>query len=455
LGSGGMDNGRSMGSGSLDSGSMKTGGSMGSGSMDSGSMKTGGSMGSGSTKTGGSMGSGSMKTGGSMGSGSMKTGGSMGSGSLDSGSMKTGGSMGSGSMDSGSMKTGGSMGSGSMGSGSMKTGGSMGSGSMKSGGSMGSGSMKSGGSMGSRSTDSGSMKSGGSMGSTIRPMSRAGPDSVDSKSKDSTDGYVQGDPHFKTFGGEMYDYHGECDLVLLHNPEFKNVGMDIHIRTKISDFWSAVETAAVKIGDEVIEIHADPDSHDWLWFNRQANGELEDGTWYHSQVAGFLVRYREVTGRVGLTREVNIYLEGSKEILRLKAFKSFVRIDIAWTGSKNYDNSMGLLGSQAHNGLRLARDGKTFIEDVNAFGQEWQVQPMVDGQLFHSYENAVVGKKCVLPPSMDSEELAMRQQRRLAESGMTLEDAEDACDHLVDPEEKQACVFDVLATQDLSMASAW
>jgi hypothetical protein len=422
MGSGSMKTG-----GSMDSGSMKTGGSMGSGSMDSGSMKSG------------SMDSGSMKTGGSMGSGSMKTGGSMGSGSMDSGSMKTGGSMGSmsrpmsrGGPDSVDSKSkdskDGSMGSGSMDSGSMKTGGSMG---------------------------SGSMKSGGSMGSMSRPMSRGGPDSVDSKSKDSTDGYVQGDPHFKTFGGEMYDYHGECDLVLLHNPEFKNIGMDIHIRTKISDFWSAVETAAVKIGNEVVEIHADPDSHDWLWFNGQANGELEDGTWYHSQVAGFLVRYREVTGRVGLTREVNIYLEGSKEILRLKAFKSFVRIDIAWTGSKNYDNSMGLLGSQAHNGLRLARDRKTFIEDVHAFGQEWQVQPMVDGQLFHSYEDAVVGKKCVLPPSMDSKELEVRQQRRLAESGMTLEDAEDACDHLVDPEEKQACVFDVLATQDLSMASAW
>ena len=162
----------------------------------------------------------------------------------------------------------------------------------------------------------------------------------------------------------------------------------------------------------------------------------------------------EGAGKVGITRQANIYLEGSKEVVMLKAFKSFVRVDIDPDGSKNYDNSLGLLGSHAHNGQRLGRDGKTFIEDFDAFGQEWQVQPMVDGQLFHTYEGAVVGEKCILPPAFDSDKVQL-QQRRLAESGMTHENAEAACDHLLDPEEKQACVFDVLATQDLSMASAW
>jgi hypothetical protein len=38
---------------------------------------------------------------------------------------------------------------------------------------------------------------------------------------------------------------------------------------------------------------------------------------------------------------------------------------------------------------------------------------------------------------------------------MTQADAEKACNHLSDPEEIEACVFDVLATQDLDMASAW
>ena len=254
----------------------------------------------------------------------------------------------------------------------------------------------------------------------------------------------------------MYDYHGECDLVLLHNPQFKNnLGMDIHIRTKIRDFWSSVETAALKIGDEILEIQARPDSKDWLWLNGQVNEVLESGKWYHSLLSGFLVRFKQSMGEVGLIREVRVSLEGTaREVLALKAVNSFVRVSINWKGSKNYENSTGLLGSHAHGGERLGRDGITFIEDINAFGQEWQVQPMVDGQLFHSYVGAVVDQKCVLPPAYTPEMQQLRR-RRLAESEVTEEAAKKACVHLIDPKEISSCVYDVLATQDLKMALDW
>jgi hypothetical protein len=66
------------------------------------------------------------------------------------------------------------------------------------------------------------------------PTNPPAPDTPTPEDEVSDKTFVQGDPHFKTFGGEMYDFHGECDLVLLHNPEFNNnLGMDIHIRTKI------------------------------------------------------------------------------------------------------------------------------------------------------------------------------------------------------------------------------
>jgi hypothetical protein len=45
-------------------------------------------------------------------------------------------------------------------------------------------------------------------------------------------GGAQGDPHFKTWRGQHFDFHGECDLVLLHSSEFgSGLGLDIHIRT--------------------------------------------------------------------------------------------------------------------------------------------------------------------------------------------------------------------------------
>merc|ERR1712232_70784 len=145
------------------------------------------------------------------------------------------------------------------------------------------------------------------------------------------------------------------------------------------------------------------------------------------------------------------------EVLIMKTFKSFVRIDINWKGSDHYYNSVGLLGSHAHEGKRLSRDGK-FIEDVNAFGQEWQVIPEVDGSLFHDYEGAVVGKKCTMPPTYhkgDKVDVSSLRRRRLGASDLDQAAAEKACNHLVDPKEKQACVYDVIATQDLSMASTW
>jgi len=285
----------------------------------------------------------------------------------------------------------------------------------------------------------------------------AAPDQLTAEDKASKKAFTKGDPHFKTFGGEMYDYHGECDLVLIHNPDFQDgLGMDIHIRTKIEAFWSSVESAVIKLGDDTMEIRANPQSKEWLWFDGQEVNDLIDGEWNQHQLAGFLVRYKQTGPN---TREANIYLKGSKEVLVMKTFKSFVRVDINFEGSDNYYNSLGLLGSHAHNGKRLGRDGETFIEDFNDFGQEWQVRPEVDGSLFHSYEGAIVGEKCALPPAYHEGDAltstSALRGRRLGESALDTALVEKACNHLVDPEEKKACMYDVIATQDLNMASAW
>jgi hypothetical protein len=64
-----------------------------------------------------------------------------------------------------------------------------------------------------------------------------------------------GDPHIKKWNGESYDYHGECDLVLVSSPHFgSGAGLDMHVRTKIVDTWSFISSAAVKIGTDVLEV---------------------------------------------------------------------------------------------------------------------------------------------------------------------------------------------------------
>jgi hypothetical protein len=67
--------------------------------------------------------------------------------------------------------------------------------------------------------------------------------------------YVMGDPHFKTWSGETYDFHGICDLMLLHNPEFHDgLGMDIIVRSKQMKQFSFISTAVIRIGSETFEV---------------------------------------------------------------------------------------------------------------------------------------------------------------------------------------------------------
>ena len=201
-----------------------------------------------------------------------------------------------------------------------------------------------------------------------------------------------------------------------------------------------------------MEIRAAPGFDTWLWVDGQAvTVGVESGMWHQVEMSGHLIRFKESSPN---GREAIFYYSGGKRHIVFKTFKSFVRIDVNWeNSSESFKGSLGLLGSFDQSGLRVARDGVTPIQDANQFGQEWQVLA-TEPQLFHSYEDAVVGRKCVMPPAY-SPEKAASMKRRLRTAGLTQSMAEKACQHLQDPDEIKACVFDVLSTQDLSMASAW
>ena len=260
-----------------------------------------------------------------------------------------------------------------------------------------------------------------------------------------------GDPHFKTHSGEMFDFHGGCDLVLLDNPDFANgLGMRVHIRTKINTWWSYVETAVIQIGDQTLEVTGGEHNKEWFRINGVANSPMEEKKWIKHNLAGLVLRTRQN----GFRREAFIYL-GNGERIGLSAYYDFVKVDIKGEeGSEHYTGSHGLLG-RFPDGKRVGRDGETFIEDVNAYGQEWQVTAE-EPKLFHSYSDEWVvpaGQSCAMPEETEAK-VALRR-RRLAD-GMPMEEAEKACEHLKQFEDDfKACVFDVIATQDTKMAAVW
>jgi hypothetical protein len=241
----------------------------------------------------------------------------------------------------------------------------------------------------------------------------------------------QGDPHFKTWRGQHYDFHGECDLILLQSKEFDSgLGLDVHIRTKMRRDMSYISRAALRIGSDILEV----ESQGIYYLNGVAGAELP------SEFSGFKFLHKMPTDKQHVF-EVHL---GGLEVIKVKTYKDFVSVLIEQGQSKHFGDSVGLMGDFRY-GVKLSRDGKTVVTDVNTFGQEWQILD-TEPTLFQSLRLPQHPIECTLPPPMQASQL----RRRLLESSVDELTAEKACEHW--GEGKDDCVFDVLTTGDLDMA---
>lgn len=242
-----------------------------------------------------------------------------------------------------------------------------------------------------------------------------------------------GDPHFKTWTGEKYDFHGACDLVLLKDPAYGNVlGMDIHIRTKFTRQWSYISTAVLKIGDETLEVMGGHEVK--YWINKIEGQDLSGG------ISGFPISRKKISSK---STQFEVDLKDGSVVL-FRTFKDFVSVEVDRANYNNFAGSLGMMGN--FHGEKIARDGRTVVNDSNAFGLEWQVLPS-EPMLFHNVEGIQSPEKCLLPVQSEV-------RRRLRESSISVKDAEMACAR-VSEEDRDSCIFDVIATNDKDMAGAY
>jgi len=258
----------------------------------------------------------------------------------------------------------------------------------------------------------------------------------------TTSPYVKGDPHFMTWAGKTYDFHGVCDLVLVHVERFgKGIGMDIHIRSKKMKMWSFVASVAVCIDKDIFEVIGGKEPK---VFTNGIEGKMKntkDEISLTTTIAGFPV-HRINKSKKGEKFAINL---GNNEKLVISTWHFFVSVSFENARSETFGDSVGLLGSFS-GGMKLARDGTTIITDLNEYGQEWQVRDS-EPHLFHSIEGPQYPLKCDIPSSTE-------MRHRLEESKLTTNEARKACDN-VNQYELNLCIFDVLATNNKSTAGAY
>ena len=254
----------------------------------------------------------------------------------------------------------------------------------------------------------------------------------DEERDDRGPGSGSGDPHFKTWTGDKYDYHGECDLVLVDHPTFwDNKGLKVHIRTERVKYFSYISTIAVKIGDDVLEFNNDVN-------NFLINGKRveEQKRWVTTYLSGFHVRRdpKAISLRFDDVHKAKIDL-----IQRKNGFPAVV---VDGGTSEIFKGSLGLLGDW-ETGKRLARDGVTEMNDpdATAFALEWQVRD-TEPMLFSAARFPQYPTTCTPPEKQLTNRLGMSRAK---------EEAEGACAHW--KQDKEDCIFDVIATRDISVAT--
>jgi hypothetical protein len=128
-----------------------------------------------------------------------------------------------------------------------------------------------------------------------------------------------GDPHFRAWNGKYYSYHGECDLIMIENPSFQDgLGIELHIRTQINDFYSVISSASIRIGSDILEIDQSN-----MYYNRQKVTNDQPP----SHIAGFPITH--ITQAKGNVRtEIKLGSDKNAESIVFREKKGFMWIDL-------------------------------------------------------------------------------------------------------------------------------
>ncbi|CAB9514648.1 expressed unknown protein [Seminavis robusta] len=244
-----------------------------------------------------------------------------------------------------------------------------------------------------------------------------------------------GDPHIVTWHNHEFEYHGECDLLMLHAP---TIGMDVHVRTTIRYDYSFISQAAVRIGQDVFEV---------VSYGEYMLNSIDLVDLPAKMGGNYVITKPPMKDK----RKIKYLItkENGGVNIEFMTFKDYVSVKIHNGTKAEFDDATGMMGHY-ETGDMVARDGYTSMDDPALYGQEWQVRPERDGQLFSLAREPQYPHQCRLP----SPNAVQARARRLGEVAISKEAAEAACS-AVSESMRPPCIKDVLKTQDLDIAEIY
>lgn len=230
---------------------------------------------------------------------------------------------------------------------------------------------------------------------------------------------------------------------MIHSEKFHNgAGLDLHARTTIEDYFSYMESAALRVGKWTMEFH-----HQYFHLNRVVFKPEDLPITIGDDGIDYTISTVEI--EAGKNERFYQYYKvdlGHDSHMFFKFYKKYLTVSVS--GNVNdFHDSAGLLGDY-HTGAMLSRDGVE-MTDFDELGFEWQVTPE-DAHLFlDSRSPQLPFEQCRMPTAARP----ARRQLRGANSAL-LQAALAACTH-VSGSDYDLCTDDVMATGDIGMASMW
>jgi von Willebrand factor type D domain len=249
------------------------------------------------------------------------------------------------------------------------------------------------------------------------------------------------DPHFRTYDGTTYSFHGQCDLVMARSNSFgSGLGLDLHARTEMIENWSLISNAAIRIGNDILEVANDGS----VFFNGANDVE------FPLMLAGQYKSTKEIELIEGVhddgsfpvnhTRSYIVIDLGNDDDIWITTYKNMVSVEI----NAYLEDSEGMLGIHSKAGM-IGRDRETAVSSANDMGLQWQVHDD-ERMLFKNEKFPQFPEECVLPST--------QSRRRLRQTTKQLQAAASACEKVGD-NMRQFCIDDVLLTGDTDVAGVY